>query len=864
MAAIAAAPEHPAFPTVVNCPICRQNGLHLFEDAATNGVWLNCTNCHAHGDFITFGAAAWNLSLPETVAKFSEQGCLSEDKIHQTIAEYEKFYPRLVALETFVSDAFAQTWSHADDIVATRLRDWGVHREAGDNFNNIVGVADYAQITKICSTLGRSKPARLREDGSGIVFPFHDLPGRLTGFLLLQYNERLESKQTFIPLAHYKKTKPEAGYFFLQASILPPHQKFRDHQFISDDILWVLRAQCANLKHKFELLPLLGSYTGPEANSYGTSWQSLPDAKRIFYTPTYTPENIGRACCARGYVAASNPHFRQRDQYSFHEKAVGRLRDLLLSAETWHTALTNALQNQTELAAKSFCQRLVIPHDKLSGFLTAFDHPFSDGFTDAVLAAKKSALPQQINARQRWVPIARESGWWTGNGFQICNANPRVKKVLQADDGSRVYVGTVAGPGFSFDFTVDAQVIERQGLFKYTSTVLAKHGKLFVYEPQWNRKSLLIALQLHPPEVAAVRSKLGWDELTNSFRFSRYEITATGDIQRHEPLPGQSYADNFPEPHVSAPGIEPLLGASNATAFSWAIAAHVIANLIAPILNRDQTALALTQENFSAAAKVASALNCRLTQTTIIKKNSMGNVIDRILASHDWPACILNVFHDTVFSRIIPHYHLQPIIIRTTKQCAISAASYGWQTVAPGVPENAPDCSALAYVLPNYLQSRLRQRWTNIYRQNDYVLAILGDLHEWLQQTHGNAFNLEFARRIIYNSNNAHELLKQELQTAIAQNRIKVVPQPLKRQQSSNYFVKQHNTWWLSRRAIDNYFFSLRSTPINWLGFVDALQKNELLVKEEIINNTVGVWIPSSWCDTMLPTAVPHTVPKIG
>jgi hypothetical protein len=239
-------------------------------------------------------------------------------------------------------------------------------------------------------------------------------------------------------------------------------------------------------------------------------------------------------------------------------------------------------------------------------------------------------------------------------------------------------------------------------------------------------------------------------------------------------------------------------------------------------------------------------------------------VIDRIVAGHDWPACILNVFHDSVFSRVIPHYHLQPIIVRTTKQCAISATSYGWQTIASGAVDPPADCSALAYVLPNYLQDRLRQRWTAIYRQPDYVGAILADLHDWLEKTYAATFNLEFARRIIYNFRNAHELIKQELQIAVNQNRIKVVPQPLKRQQPSNYFVRQHNAWWLNRRAIDNYFFNLRSTPINWVGFTEALQENELLIKEEIINNTVGVWVPSSWCDTMFTTTAPHAVTQMG
>lgn len=864
LAAISAAPEHPAFPTVVNCPVCRQNALHLFEDTATNGIWLNCTNCQAHGDLIIFGALAWNLSLPETVVKFSEQGCISESHIDQIIAEYERFYPRFNGLETFISDAFSQTWSHGDDIVAVKLRDWGLHREAGANFNNIIGVADYAQITKICATLGRSKPARLRDDGAGIVFPFHDLPGRLTGFLLLQYNQRNESKQTFIPLAHYKKTKPDAGYFLLHTSTLPTSEQFRDHQFISDDLTWVLRAQCAQLRQKFEWLPLMASYTGPEANSYGTSWQNMPPAKRIFYTPTYTPENISRACNARGYVAISDTQFRQRFGRPFYEQAIGRLRDLLLVAETWPEALTKALRNQTELAAQSFCQRLVIPPDKLGKALATTEHTFSDGFADRVMANKKIAVPHQITARQRWIPVVRATGWWTPTGFQICNANPIIKQVLQTDEGARVYVGAIAGEGFSIDFTGDAQTIDRIGLFKYVSTVLASAGKLFVYDLKWNRKSLLIALQLHKPELAAIRSKPGWDATTNSFRFSRYEITGNGEVRAQPILPGKIHTDEFHEPHATAPNVHQLLTASNTNAFVWAVTAHIVANLIAPILNRDPCALALVPENFTAAAKIAAALNCKLVQTTIIKKNAMGGVIDRIVNKYDWPVCILNVFHDSAFSRVIPHYHLQPLIIRTTKQCAISAASYGWQTIKPFPVDASVDCSALTYLFPNYLQDRLRQRWAQTYRQNNYVDAILRDIHDWLQKTYNAEFNLEFARRIIYNSQNAHELIKTELTSTINQNRIKVVPHPLKRQQPNNYFVRQQNAWWLNRRAIDNYFFSARSTPINWIGFVDALQENGLLIKEEIINNTAGVWVPSSWCDTMLGANESHAITQIG
>jgi hypothetical protein len=864
LAELSVLPEKPVFPTVVNCPICQQNTLHVFDDAATEGVWLHCTGCGTHGDIITFGAAVWNISLPETILKFSELKLLPEEAVDRQIAEYLKFYREFLAAEVFVEDAKTQIWTHGDDLIACRLRDWGVYQEINKCYG-LVGVSTHDQIAKICKTLGRSKPTQLREDGPSVVFPFYDLPGRLTGFLLLQYNQRLESRQNFVPTIDYKVTRPEAGYFglnlLLDAATLP----INGHQFISDDVTWVLRAQCASLRHRFSFLPVFASYGGPEANSRGFSWAAMPPAKRIFYSSTYTPELISRACNAKGYVSVRGPHFKHRARATDDARFLGRLKDMLQGADTWQTALTKTLNTQTEIAATAFCERLTVPHDKLHTFLTKLGHKFSDGFADRVLTSTKRTIAAPTRLKQKWAVIERDSGWWTHTGLPISNVKPTVKKIIQSDTGARLYVVEALIAGTVFTFTESATIIERVGLFKYLATQLGLHNKVVLYDSRWNLKSHLLAMRMHTPELVPVSSRLGWDAAANAFRFSRYEISAGGEVRQTPQIPDQPRKDNFPEPHTAAPKeIHDFLAQTDSAAFTWSVTAHILANLLAPIAGKQYASVALTAENFDAASAIGASLGCRLEQTTAIKKNTVGGSIEKFTADNQWPLFILNIFNDSIFSRVIPRYHLHPIFIRTTRQCAAAAASYGWQTIPNRKEAGGTDYSALKYVIPNYIQDKLRNRMQLLVGAQNITDAVLIDLHSWLATTYGSAFNLEFARRIIYNSSNAHELLKIELKDAIAQNKIAVLPHPRKRNQAANYFVRHQHAWWLNRRAVDNYFHAARSTPINWLGVIQLLRQNNLVVKEETINNMLGIWVPSFWGDELFCDSSPPQAIKTG
>lgn len=836
----------------MDCPICRQNTLHLFDDLFTDGVWLNCTGCGTHGDIVIFGSAAWNTSLPETLVKFSDLKIITPDDVERLIVEYSRFYPKLQALETFVSDAHAQIWSHGDDVIACRLRDLGVHHEIKE-CRDLIGVASHEQIAKICTTLGRSKPTRLRDDGPSVVFPFYDLPGRLTGVLLLQYAATGESTQRFVPLTGYKRKKPEAGYFLIRAANEPVAEKFRGNQFVSDDLLWVLKAQCLSLKHSGQFLPLMASYTGPEANSFGVSWAAFPKATRIFHGILCSPELVSRACNAKGYVSVPGPHGKTRAHTTKANKVIDKLVDIRVFANTWQDALKRTIDAQSELAATSYCERLSVPHDKLNTFLQTCGHKFSDGFVDRVLTSVQTTLAAPIRVSRKWVVIERDSGWWTQSGMQICTAKPTIKKVVQSDSGDRLYVGEILFDGEIIEFTDSATVIEGLGLLRYISTRVAPPGKLIVYDTTWNKRSLLLALQLHPPELVNVIGRLGWDNQANVFRFSRYELDHAGEVRQTTRLPGKKQTDVFPEPVTIAPlNIRPMLTPSNDNAFVWAVMSHILANLVAPIAGKDFVAIALLPESFNTAAAVGAAVNCELVPTTSVQKNTAGGAVNKAVGDGQWPVFVFNLFNDAVFSRVIPRHHLQPIFVQMTRPCAVSATGYGWQFIQPLEKHFTADYTALKYVLPAYVQKVLRNRTQSFVGNVNIVDVVLTDLHEWLLQTYAATFNLAFARTLICNPHNAHDTLLAELQTAVAQNKIAVLPQPRKKHQSPNYFVRRADEWWLNRRAADNYFYMNKSTPINWLSITNLLRQNDLFIREEIIHNMLGVCVKKTWGDKLL------------
>lgn len=831
--------EKPVFPVILQCPHCGQYTLQLFDDVVTNGIWLNCQGCSAHGDIIIFGAELWKLSLPNTLAKFSELGLIAENEADRAAGEYERYSKRKTAVENFLYDAGSQVWNHGDDVIACRLRELGVRHEI-EECTKLIGVAHYDQITKICAEVGRPKPPKLRDDGPSIVFPFHDLPGRITGFLLLQYNEAYESKQTYIPLSGCRSRRPEAGYYLLQTTWLSKQPLLKNTQFVFDDVFAAVKTQCESLVRGHGWLPVTSSYSGPEAESYGSSWQAFSPATRIFHGHSPTPELISRACNAKGYISVI-PHKRVS---AFHKLTAIRTR-----AQTWQQVLRATLNGVNEMTAEAFAKRLTIPPEKLNAFLTKIADQFSGGFSDRVMLAAATPVDASVRMQRQHFVVARETGWWSQSGRQVSNFNVVITEVIHADNGDKSYSGCVIMDGQTYPFNENAKRIEKIGLLTYAGSVVAQNGKLAIFDRVWDRRAHLLAMQLHAPKLINVATRCGWDTEANAFRFSDYEIDHNGDVKKMYAWPKQATNKKFNEPVPIAPlPIHDIITPAHENSFIWAVVSAVITNLIAPLMRKDFVATALTSECFDVAEKIAAELGCDVEKTTAFQKHVAGKFLETKTAGITWPVVCSGAFNDEVFGPSVPRYFNRPLILRVTRQNAAVSLGYGWQTIQAAHTKPI-DATIFRAILPAYLQRVIKKRMCMFGTEENLNAVVLADLNEWLTDTYGTAFNLPHTQSLILDKTAAHAALMDELNYAILAGKIDVLAWPRNTKQNADYILQKKDNWWLNRRAIDRYFYSARSVSPNWLAIIDLLQKDGVYNGEEVIHNMAGILVDSRWCE---------------
>ena len=848
------APDQLVFPAVVSCPLCQKNTLHLFDDASTNGIWLHCNSCLAHGDIITFSAALWNTTPDGAIARFIELNAINPAEKDNAANEYARAIERFEKFEQFWFDVEAQIWGHHDDIIACRLRELGVYPEI--NAAGFVGVAYKEQLDSLQRFVRRPLISPLRDNSASLVFPYYDLPGRLTGFLVVQYDEKFTAKQNFIALNQYRRSRPEAGYFLLRTALSPATEPLKSTQFVVDDPMWALSMQCEMLRHGLPLLPVMASYTGVEANSWGGSWCAFTPVPRIFQSHAVSPELISRAANARGYVAIVAQNQRLKNRLA--TEAMSRLVSIRKNAETWQTRLASALSQMSEIAAHSFATRLTIPPDKLVPFLTKIGKNFSPGFSDRVLTHVKTSKNITPTIPQPWqrTVIPKADGWWSVTNQHICDANIVINKITQADDGEKTYTGTIYLAGEEIPFADSASKIERAGLLSYAAAVVASHKKVMLYDSRWNSRSHLIAIGLSKPELVCVSNRLGWDERANVFRFANYELAADGTPSApNQPSEKNKHAV-FHEPvAVAPPAIRQFLTPSPENAFVWTVAAAITANLVDPVLRRDPVATGIAGDGFTAALGVAAALGCPHQRIDILRRASVSAAVYERTAELEWPTTVASVFDAASLSPTVPRCHNRPVLVHLTPTAATVAPTYGWQIIT-GAAAATTDFTPLAYILPAYIQRALRQRMRISLSNPITTLAALTDMHGWLLETYGDAFQLEYAQNHLITQNEADTAFFDELTKAVQTGALAVLPRARKVGQPGNYIVRKKTHWWLNQRAIDRYFYDQKAIAPNWLWLVKLLTRRGVFGGEEAVRNLPGILVDSSWCDQyLLPAA---------
>jgi hypothetical protein len=847
LSALSLIPEKPIFPAVMTCPLCHAPDLYLFDDTVTDGIWFHCETCRAHGDIITFGAQIWNTSTVDALSRFVALGAANSSETNRLSGEYLRALTRLNAGKEFWAETEGQVWNHHDDVIACRVRELGLE-EASTGCRGLVGVAHHDQITAFCKTIGRAAPARMRENGPSLVFPFYDLPGRMTGLLLIQYSEEFMSRRVFIPLAGSRNQKSDAGCFLLHTVLAPAIASLRNSYFVSDDLFWVVNAQATNIKSGQGLLPLAGFYSGPEARSVGLSWPAFGHQPRFFHAAHVTPDTVTQAANAKGYVCALAPAAVYTPPNPV--RTLSRLAAIRKTAQTWQTALEKTLKASNETAAQSFVTRLGLDIGRLQDFLGRQTYLHKD-FAARLLAHVENAPAIPTKLQRSWTILERDGGWWAVSGTHVANGQVVIEKIVHGDNGARLYVGHIKVAGREIRFADSADKIENIGLLAFAAQLAAAEKTLLIFNRKWNAHAHVAALKLHPPEIVHVSGQSGWNPRTNEFCFYRYSLANDGQIKfsSYPEINPQRTAD-FPPPGPVAPiTIRALLTPSYENAYLWTVFATVAANLLAPIVGRPARPAACLGDNFLATESVCSALDCVPHKITAAQRTNVARFLATTTASAEWPVLAAHTFNDVQLCRTPVTVPAGQLLARLAPVTALMAPGYGWQLLRGAQIGAPPDVTAMRHVLPSYIQTALERRMRVAERHPDLTAAVLTDLADWLKDIYDAAFNLPYALNHLTAEANAHETLMEAVNTGIAAGKLSLLPRPRSKEQANSFLLRNKRHWWLNQRAIDRYCVAVGGLAPNWLAITDRLKRADVFYGDNSVHDMPGFLVCRDWCD---------------
>lgn len=799
---------------------------------------MTCDSCKTHGNIVTFAAQIWNTDVINAARQFSALGFVTETEIARSSGIEHRAYVKTCAAEEFWAEAETQLWNHDNAILTDKIAEIGLSSEILTP-SPLVGVAHPEQVIKLCEAFGIAPSKNWRKGSPFLVFKFTDLPNRITGFLVTQYNDEFQPRRAFLSIfATRRQRRAEAGYYMLD-NAFAPNPLFKDCTFIVDDLFWALRAQIVQRRYGLPPLPICVSFHNDDVTSTGQNWLALPHTTRIFYGQNSLPENISQACLGRGYVCFPVKEKYARESLPNRSKMhLKRMREGLLP---WKQALYETVKTATSLDARGVAHRLSIPHDKLRAFC---DEKKIAPHIREQLLTETLAIPTRQPLVAKYI-IEKDGNWFSQSGRHVCAGILRVTHIFQNDNGDKTYKGFAVINDQRIDFIEDGKILAKIGLLEYIFRKAGAIGIFFFYDAYWNTKSLTLAMQLEPPKLVPVVNKIGWCADTNEFRFHNYSITNNGSVVPHEIV--QPNPTIFPEPTVVAPlSIRSLLTPAHEHAACWAGIAAVISNIVAPISRLNYVATAVVGDAYlDLLQQIGQPLAC-----PYLKQLSLTSVVN-VATKIDWPHIIDAPYDRKRLMTTIVRHQQSPIVLKTLPETAIAATSYGWNGLRADIEQRREDLSFLSYLLPTYIQHVLKNRMT-IATSKNFLAGVLRNLHGWLEDTYGATFNLKAAENYLLTPENAPQLIMAFVASEIEKGHIDLLPRPRRPDQDKNYILQNKNYWWINERIINKRFTTICGLTPDWNFVRKLLDTEQVFLGQNTIHNVPGFNVKADWASSFV------------
>ena len=700
-----------------------------------------CQNCDFANDMIALAAAVWKLGIAETLVKLSQQAHIStsigaakaidrhlqyfnkaektkelfkksrdvfvaqEEKglrnLQEQVGAYREFdQPALRRLSRFVGGATVElAWSHLD----TNHYEYNIIRKTRKQAN---------------------KRWRKLQAGSGwddlLLIPTWNLPGRISGFIVIgRHGDR------------------RYDWFYANCAIgddpglamLPALFANKDRvKYIFHDVDIALRFHARQSRNSSAPLPIAATW---DDGKYKTSdiWKWF-SADTLVFWGLDPLESIAQACQANGKVSLFVP--TEADQNNNYAKRHPQtwLSLIKRKAVPWKSALRQQLPDMSNTEIEAFLNRIDLTGNDLMRFIKGCDAQLVKRLRKVDRDRKYATAITHFNKQI----YQTKNGWFIKEtNEQICDMVVRIDKVLTTK-GKNYYQGRVRFRGEYYDFVGPCDELDT-GLFDWLTRYLRDTlnvGMPYV-APGWTKaKGVKLAMAFYKPGVEKGIDTVGWDSHLSQFNFNDFSVKPGGYTSSESPV---FNSDVTPAQTAVVPELFPqklkqvLCHRNDEVRTFWATAACVIANIIAPAVNRNRSTICLD----GVGAKFIGAATARCLGCVAVPACADTSTILSRITEHNWPVLLpANIPPDL----LLREHYMQNCILQypwvTNRMLAING-----DAVVVSYSDTLGDIGkcweAAPYVIPHYLKWLCGKHLELPKGHKNFVLQVVDSLNAWFK-----------------------------------------------------------------------------------------------------------------------------------
>jgi len=769
-------PPPDVLPFAVQCPLCGEHRLNIYEDSIFGGCWGYCFACKTGGDLIEWASWIFETNLLNAVIKLDQGGITfpEGDVCPQSVQQYQKNY---LGLRDRI-DGFWQASQRnlANDEVEVRhlLRKIRLRKELrGEAWISTSGRyigANYAipaaQVFQPKVTKQTLTGRRFFTDGPRwnelLVIPFHDMPGRISGFLYIGRDG--EPKDVVFRGIGQLQVRTvgtvETGLAMYDTTYRKTTKTiFGNTTFVMDNVLRALQLQIQHLNDHKLPLPVVATYNVVTSTTQNRKpmtlqakdvWQSQPTRRYVFWSPRFTAETINTAS-----RVGAKTFIGEIDTQSHRILPPAQLRRVYRQAQPWRSTLMTALTLQSQHDVVNTLNMLNLSDDVFRDFLQQCPEDLRQTITDCSGSATSLKYAYYGGTKVKETP----DGWFVERtGRMLCDAILRIDKILRCrTSGDSYYQGRILYKDQAIPFMELATRMDKQPLKIMEAIIATECGVSMRCTNYYKDLIIDVAKQFHIPEIVVSSGSFGWDPERACFSLPRFTLGMGGNVQA---ISSPFTDTRSPGLHLEPPtgALTPLYGlcdTTDANRVFWATAASIGANVIAPAVNHPVSGIGLVgQGALSVGLQTSLAWGCPELhlKSRAYKAHTDAHETHLETTRHNWPTYV-RVPHNCQaqqlwLTRPEPKNVVTPVDEGMMNALGIQTAwRYIVEKEAVGVPTwvGKVGDSVLTY----WLCDITSRRFELDSDADIYVFRVLEDIAEWMERRGYNATIVRDAGKLI-------------------------------------------------------------------------------------------------------------------